>query len=162
MVDGFLNCDGMVIEAKYVNNPNKPCYRSLDELRANHRSGKKDFLYDKDRRELAKYNAALNDPRNKELRGIETVTNNADIRGLLARHDGRLRPQGLRPIRTLTNRSGIRRGSERVDASELAGLRTMYVFGPAEGSTWGLTYEGIEAKLRERKTGTFLRGDEGD
>ncbi|MCT4357445.1 hypothetical protein M5362_30535 [Streptomyces sp. Je 1-79] len=52
--------------------------RSLDELRANHQSGKKDFLYDKDRKELTKYNAALNDPRNKEMRGVETVTNNAD------------------------------------------------------------------------------------
>ncbi|MEU3745653.1 restriction endonuclease fold toxin-2 domain-containing protein [Streptomyces narbonensis] len=28
--------------------------------------------------ELAKYDAALNDPRNKEPRGVETVTNNAD------------------------------------------------------------------------------------
>lgn len=78
MVDGFRDRDGMAIEAKYVNNPNKPCYRSLDELRANHQSGKKDFLYDKDRKELTKYNAALNDPRNKEMRGVETVTNNAD------------------------------------------------------------------------------------
>ncbi|WP_405852492.1 hypothetical protein OG361_07155 [Streptomyces sp. NBC_00090] len=49
-----------------------------------------------------------------------------------------------------------------MDTSELAGLRTMYVFGPAEGSAWGLTYEGIEAKLRERKTDTFVRVDEGD
>ncbi|MGW3389651.1 hypothetical protein [Streptomyces cinereoruber] len=49
-----------------------------------------------------------------------------------------------------------------MDASELAELRTMYVFGPGEGSTWGLTYEGIEAKLRERKTDAFIRIDEGD
>ncbi|MDX2294398.1 MULTISPECIES: hypothetical protein [Streptomyces] len=49
-----------------------------------------------------------------------------------------------------------------MDASELAELRTMYVFGPAEGSTWGLTYEGIETKLRERKADTFVRIDEGD
>ncbi|MEW5626506.1 hypothetical protein AB1388_08050 [Streptomyces hydrogenans] len=48
-----------------------------------------------------------------------------------------------------------------MDASELAELRTMYVFGPAESSTWGLTYEGIEAKLRERETDTFIRIDEG-
>ncbi|MFI1715661.1 hypothetical protein [Streptomyces litmocidini] len=48
-----------------------------------------------------------------------------------------------------------------MDASELAELRTTYVFGPAEGSTWGLTYEGIEAKLRERETDTFVRIDEG-
>ncbi|WP_256961701.1 restriction endonuclease fold toxin-2 domain-containing protein [Streptomyces sp. NRRL B-24572] len=78
MVDGFRNRDGMAIEAKYVNKPNKPCYRSLDELRASHQTGKKDFLYDKDRKELTKYNAALNDPRNKEMRGVETVTNNPD------------------------------------------------------------------------------------
>ncbi|AJF68538.1 hypothetical protein [Streptomyces vietnamensis] len=49
-----------------------------------------------------------------------------------------------------------------MDASELAELRTMYVFGPAEGSTWGLTYEGVEAGLRERNTDTFIRIDEGD
>lgn len=49
-----------------------------------------------------------------------------------------------------------------MDASGLAELRTMYVFGPAEGSTWGLTYEGIEAKLRERGTDTFIRIDEGE
>ncbi|WP_240468320.1 restriction endonuclease fold toxin-2 domain-containing protein [Streptomyces dangxiongensis] len=78
MVDGFRDRDGMAIEAKYVNKPNKPCYRSLDELRASHESGKKDLLYDKVRKELTKYNAALNDPRNKEMRGVETVTNNAD------------------------------------------------------------------------------------
>ncbi|MFB7463100.1 hypothetical protein ACFCZ1_06255 [Streptomyces sp. NPDC056224] len=49
-----------------------------------------------------------------------------------------------------------------MDASELAELRTMYVFGPAEGSTWGMTYEEIEAKLRERETDTFVRIDEGE
>ncbi len=49
-----------------------------------------------------------------------------------------------------------------MDASELAELRTTYIFGPAEGSTWGLTYEGIEAKLRERETDTFIRIDEGE
>ncbi|KQX51500.1 MULTISPECIES: hypothetical protein [unclassified Streptomyces] len=49
-----------------------------------------------------------------------------------------------------------------MDASEPAELRTTYIFGPAEGSTWGLTYEGIEAKLRERETDTFVRIDEGE
>lgn len=38
-------------------------------------SGKKDFLYRSDREELEKYAAALNDPRNTEMRGVETVTN---------------------------------------------------------------------------------------
>ncbi|MGW3399533.1 restriction endonuclease fold toxin-2 domain-containing protein [Streptomyces hydrogenans] len=78
MVDGFRDRDGMAIEAKYVRNPNKPCYRTLDELRTAHQTGKKDFLYEKDRKELIKYKAALNDPRNKEMRGVETVTNHAD------------------------------------------------------------------------------------
>ncbi|WP_333762869.1 restriction endonuclease fold toxin-2 domain-containing protein [Streptomyces sp. IBSBF 2390] len=78
MVDGFRNVDGMAVEAKYVNKPNQRCYRSLEDLRKNHATGDKDFLYDKDRGELRKYHAALNDPRNKEMRGVETVTNNQD------------------------------------------------------------------------------------
>ncbi|WP_327413760.1 restriction endonuclease fold toxin-2 domain-containing protein [Streptomyces sp. NBC_01233] len=56
----------------------KPCYRSLDELRANHRTGKKDFLHIGDREELTKYAAALRDPRNTEMRGVEVATNNSD------------------------------------------------------------------------------------
>jgi hypothetical protein len=78
MVDGFRDSDGMAVEAKYVNKPDQRCYRSLDELRENHASGKKDFLYRSDRNELKKYAAALNDPRNTEMRGVETVTNNQD------------------------------------------------------------------------------------
>ncbi|MFD7257771.1 restriction endonuclease fold toxin-2 domain-containing protein [Streptomyces sp. NPDC059874] len=56
----------------------KKCYRSLEELRANHQTGKKEFLFDPDRNELQKYAAALNDPRNTEMRGVETVTNDPD------------------------------------------------------------------------------------
>ncbi|MCX4958097.1 restriction endonuclease fold toxin-2 domain-containing protein [Streptomyces virginiae] len=78
MVDGFRDSDGMAVEAKYVNKPNKPCYRSLEELRANHQTGKKDFLYIGDREELTKYAAALRDPRNTEMRGVEVATNNSD------------------------------------------------------------------------------------
>jgi hypothetical protein len=78
MVDGFRDLDGMAIDAKYVNKPNQSCYRSLQELRKNHASGEKDFLYDKDRAELRKYAAALKDPRNTEMRGLETITNNQD------------------------------------------------------------------------------------
>ncbi|MFE9842418.1 restriction endonuclease fold toxin-2 domain-containing protein [Streptomyces goshikiensis] len=48
------------------------------QLRANHQTGKKEFLFDPDRNELQKYAAALNDPRNTEMRGVETVTNNHD------------------------------------------------------------------------------------
>jgi hypothetical protein len=78
MVDGFRDSDGMAIEAKYVNKPDQRCYRSLEELRENHASDKKDFLYRSDRDELKKYAAALTDPRNSEMRGVETVTNNQD------------------------------------------------------------------------------------
>ncbi|MER0443399.1 restriction endonuclease fold toxin-2 domain-containing protein [Streptomyces sp. Edi4] len=77
MVDGFRDLDGMAVEAKYVNKPNG-CYRTLDELRQSHQNGKRDFLYAKDRKELEKYHAALNDPRNTQIRGVDTVTNNQD------------------------------------------------------------------------------------
>lgn len=78
MVDGFRDSDGMAVEAKYVNKPGKKCYRSLEELRTNHLTGKKDFLYVSDREEMTKYAAALRDPRNTEMRGVEVDTNNAD------------------------------------------------------------------------------------
>ncbi|MFF9156146.1 restriction endonuclease fold toxin-2 domain-containing protein [Streptomyces sp. NPDC014846] len=67
----------MAVEAKYVNKPNQRCYRSLDDLRKNHATGD-DFPYDTDRGELRKCHAALNDPGNKEMRGVETVTNSRD------------------------------------------------------------------------------------
>ncbi|MCX4820267.1 hypothetical protein OG883_10185 [Streptomyces sp. NBC_01142] len=51
MVDGFRDRDSMAVEAKY------------------------DFLYEKDRKEIITYNSALNDPRNRQVRGVETVTN---------------------------------------------------------------------------------------
>nr|WP_206325817.1 MULTISPECIES: hypothetical protein [unclassified Streptomyces] len=38
----------------------------------------------------------------------------------------------------------------------------MYVFGPAEGSTWNLTYDLVTSKLRERNPNEFIRVDEGD
>ncbi|QKV94253.1 hypothetical protein HUT19_22900 [Streptomyces sp. NA02950] len=43
-----------------------------------------------------------------------------------------------------------------MDASELAALRTMYIFTPMEGETWGLTYQDLEAKLRERGPDEFV------
>ncbi|RCG13414.1 hypothetical protein DQ392_33050 [Streptomyces reniochalinae] len=78
MVDGFRRSDGMAVEAKYVKKPDQPCYRSLDALRDNHQTGQRNFLYKDDRLEMKKYAAALQDPRNKEMRGVETVTNNRD------------------------------------------------------------------------------------
>ncbi|MFB7786799.1 restriction endonuclease fold toxin-2 domain-containing protein [Streptomyces vinaceus] len=78
MVDGFRDSDGMAIEAKHVDKPGRKCYRSLDEFRTNHQTGKKDFLYVSDRDEMKKYAAALRDPRNTEMRGVEVDTNNPD------------------------------------------------------------------------------------
>ncbi|MFF8867966.1 hypothetical protein ACF08B_38675 [Streptomyces sp. NPDC015139] len=46
---------------------------------------------------------------------------------------------------------------------EIAELRTMFVFTPPRGQSWGLTFEGFEARLRERNPDTFIRlDDEGD
>ncbi|MEU0005956.1 restriction endonuclease fold toxin-2 domain-containing protein [Streptomyces sp. NPDC006314] len=78
IVDRFRNLDGMAVEAKYVNKPNQRCYRPLEDLRKNHATGDRDFLYAKDREEITKYAAVLNDPGNKEMRGVETVTDNQD------------------------------------------------------------------------------------
>ncbi|WP_405995076.1 hypothetical protein [Streptomyces sp. NBC_00986] len=37
----------------------------------------------------------------------------------------------------------------------------MYVFTPPDGRSWGLTYEGLEAGLRERNPEEFVRVDDG-
>ncbi|MFI7337058.1 restriction endonuclease fold toxin-2 domain-containing protein [Streptomyces sp. NPDC050085] len=79
MVDGIRDSDGMAVEAKYVNKPDQRCYRSLEDLRENHQSSKKDFLYAKDRLELKKYKSALE--QNPELPGVETITNSQDSVG---------------------------------------------------------------------------------
>lgn len=47
-----------------------------------------------------------------------------------------------------------------MEADQLAELRTMYVFGPAEGETWELSFEGLERKLRERNPEEFIRVEE--
>lgn len=44
---------------------------------------------------------------------------------------------------------------------EIAQLRTMYIFSPPEGKSWGLTYGSLEAKLRERNPDEFIRIDDG-
>ncbi|ROQ96864.1 hypothetical protein EDE04_3335 [Streptomyces sp. 2132.2] len=48
-----------------------------------------------------------------------------------------------------------------MDASQLAELRTMYVFTPMEGQTWGLTYDSLKARLLERDPDEFIRIQEG-
>ncbi|MGY4996810.1 hypothetical protein [Streptomyces sp. 900105245] len=50
-----------------------------------------------------------------------------------------------------------------MEQEEIAELRTMFVFTPPHGQSWGLTFEGFEARLRERNSETFIRIDgEGD
>ncbi|MGW3077847.1 restriction endonuclease fold toxin-2 domain-containing protein [Kitasatospora sp. NPDC001132] len=77
MADGLRDTDGMIVEAKYVRDPAK-CYRTLDELeksRNKEKGAKPPFLFKDDEEELQKYAAAMNDPRNQQVRGMEIVTN---------------------------------------------------------------------------------------
>ncbi|MFE4588195.1 hypothetical protein [Streptomyces laurentii] len=48
-----------------------------------------------------------------------------------------------------------------MDPSEMAELRTMYIFRPADEQTWGLSYEDLAAKLRKRDADEFIRVDPG-
>ncbi|KOY59125.1 hypothetical protein [Streptomyces sp. XY332] len=48
-----------------------------------------------------------------------------------------------------------------MNPSDLAELRTMYVFSPLDGETWGLTFEGFRSHLLARNPEEFLRVDEG-
>ncbi|WP_425245371.1 hypothetical protein [Streptomyces sp. NEAU-NA10] len=48
-----------------------------------------------------------------------------------------------------------------MEPEEIAALRTMYIFTPPDGQSWGLTYEGLEAVLRERNPDEFIRVDDG-
>ncbi|WP_426569314.1 hypothetical protein [Streptomyces canus] len=48
-----------------------------------------------------------------------------------------------------------------MEPEQIAELRTMYIFTPPAGQTWGLAYEGLEAVLRERNPDEFVRVDDG-
>lgn len=48
-----------------------------------------------------------------------------------------------------------------MEPEEIAQLRTMYIFSPPAGESWGLTYEGLKAKLRQRNPDEFVRIDDG-
>ncbi|MFE3627766.1 hypothetical protein [Streptomyces goshikiensis] len=48
-----------------------------------------------------------------------------------------------------------------MDAAQLADLRTMYVFTPLDGQTWGLTCGSLKACLLERDPDEFVRIQEG-
>ncbi|MER6011520.1 hypothetical protein [Streptomyces bluensis] len=48
-----------------------------------------------------------------------------------------------------------------MEPEEIAELRTVYIFTPPDGQSWGLTYESLEATLRERNPDEFIRIDAG-
>ncbi|MFJ5633902.1 hypothetical protein ACIQF5_14745 [Streptomyces goshikiensis] len=48
-----------------------------------------------------------------------------------------------------------------MDAAQLADLRTLYVFTPLDGQTWGVTYDSLKACLLERDPDEFVRIQEG-
>ncbi|MGI5353053.1 restriction endonuclease fold toxin-2 domain-containing protein [Streptomyces sp. CA-250714] len=89
MVDGLRPADGYAVEAKHVRNPNcrtnprtldsvdetlatEPRFDDKGRMRFNPRI---DSMYPGDEKELRRYHAAMEDPRNKEIRGLEVVTN---------------------------------------------------------------------------------------
>ncbi|MEU4862523.1 restriction endonuclease fold toxin-2 domain-containing protein [Kitasatospora aureofaciens] len=77
MADGLRETDGMIIEAKYVRDPAK-CFRTLAEYEKSkngEKGAKPKFLFKDDEEEMQKYAAAMNDPRNAQIRGMEIVTN---------------------------------------------------------------------------------------
>ena len=92
MVDGMRPLDGYAIEAKHVRDPGcGKTYRSIDRVNRTlgtppkldargepkfdpHRDG----MYVKDDNELARYKAVLSDPRNRDIRGFEIITNDPD------------------------------------------------------------------------------------
>ncbi|MDT0608689.1 hypothetical protein [Streptomyces lancefieldiae] len=48
-----------------------------------------------------------------------------------------------------------------MEPDEIAELRTVYVFTPPDGQSWSLTYERLEAVLRERNLEESVRVDDG-
>ncbi|MDI6408153.1 restriction endonuclease fold toxin-2 domain-containing protein [Streptomyces albus] len=89
LVDGLRPSDGYAVEAKHVRDPDKcNTSRSLDAVNKTLARPPKidakgnmkwdphlDSMYPKDEKSLRRYQAAMEDPRNKEIRGLEIVTN---------------------------------------------------------------------------------------
>ncbi|MFF9153300.1 restriction endonuclease fold toxin-2 domain-containing protein [Streptomyces sp. NPDC014846] len=90
MVDGMRKVDGYAVEAKYVKEPGKcKSFRLVSSVdrtlgtppKIDPRTGKMRFdphldgMYFGDGAELNRYRAALDDPRNDEIRGFEIITN---------------------------------------------------------------------------------------
>ncbi|MEU4348992.1 restriction endonuclease fold toxin-2 domain-containing protein [Streptomyces sp. NPDC023838] len=95
MADGLRPLDGYAVEAKHVREPDcRKTFRSLDEVdktlatppKADQQGKLKfdprvDGMYGSDERELFRYKAALADPRNAQIRGLEIVTNDRSAVG---------------------------------------------------------------------------------
>ncbi|MFE3186601.1 restriction endonuclease fold toxin-2 domain-containing protein [Streptomyces violascens] len=95
MADGLRPLDGFVVEAKHVREPDcKKTFRRLDEVdktlaappKLDQRGNPKfnpliDGMYAGDERELKRYKAAMSDPRNAQIRGMEIVTNDRSAAG---------------------------------------------------------------------------------
>jgi len=48
-----------------------------------------------------------------------------------------------------------------MEPEEIAQLRTMYVFTPPAGRSWGLTYDGLASILRQRDPDEYIRIEDG-
>ena len=96
------------------------------------------------------------------MRGVETVTNNNEA----VQYWRIMRPPTASAARPATfpdptpyRHTGSTAAT--MEPAEIAELRTMYVFTPQEGRSWGLTFEDLGAKLRERDPDEFLRIEAG-
>ncbi|MFD7630500.1 restriction endonuclease fold toxin-2 domain-containing protein [Streptomyces sp. NPDC059851] len=93
MVDGIRPSDGYLVEAKHVRDPDctKKSFRSLERLEETLTKPVKvnskgelaydpviDSMYAGDESELLRYKQAMENPTNKEVRGLEIVTNGKD------------------------------------------------------------------------------------
>jgi hypothetical protein len=93
MVDGIRPADGYLVEAKHVQDPNcaRRSYRSIERVNETLAKPVKvdakgrpkwdpmiDAMYGDDSRELDRYKDAMANPANKEIRGLEIVTNGTD------------------------------------------------------------------------------------
>jgi hypothetical protein len=79
--DGMRASDGYMVDAKYVKNNGKNCYRVLDTLQVEReykadgsvKWNRSDHLAEKDRSEMAEYAQAVR--QHDEIRGLEIDTN---------------------------------------------------------------------------------------
>ncbi|WP_258528069.1 restriction endonuclease fold toxin-2 domain-containing protein [Streptomyces sp. NBRC 110611] len=92
MVDGLRPADGYAVEAKYVRDPGcNNTYRRLSEVDKTlgtpvklNPNGKpkfdprRDAMYPSDAAELFRYRAAMSDPRNSQIKGLEIITNDKE------------------------------------------------------------------------------------